>query len=458
MIAQRTRESVDWIDSFLVVVFLVGIYLEFGPHITASVPFPAAPAGIAGILMLMRRRDWVEERQLFALLGVLALYLASTLCVADVSQFKHRLTGFLQVSYSLVIGYGLFITLIRYDRSRLARIFLAFCILIVIGCALEDYNAAFRAVSDAVRKHLFSRSVFYDATVRDETIYGGIRPKLFTSEPSYVSYALTFYAFAWYVLSRWRWKIVGYMALLGAGMFLVRSPTMVLGAALVVPYELLIVGRSVFGRTVGADVKLMKIIVVMIAVVGAAAVGGSHFFKHRVSEVKTADDPSFFFREIGPALVAKDTLLHRPIAGAGLTGENTIARRVMQVYVGSPAFSANWQFDKINQVITNFFWLHWIYLGLFWGVVMLVALGVFLRSLEAPSLLFCLIVWSVMGQASGAYVSPKPWATLLIACAISLLHYRQPQLVLQRRPPTLADLMPARGPAAASPPRPEYAR
>jgi hypothetical protein len=454
----RTRETPDIVDSFLVVIFLVGIYLEFGPRITASVPFPAAPSGIAGMIMLLRRRNWTDERQLFALMGVVTLYLLSTLCVTGIGDLKHRLTGFLQISYSLVIGYGLFITLIRYERQRLARIFFWFCVVIVIGCTLENYIPAFRNFSDAVRKQLFSAQVFYDANIRDEVLYGGVRPKLFTSEPSYVAYGLTLYAFTWYVLSTWQWKIIAYLALLGAGMFLIRSPTLVLGAALVAPYELLIVGRSVFGRTLSTDIKLMKLIVVMIAVVGAAAVGGSHFFGARVTQVKSSDDPSFFFREIGPALVAKHTLVNRPLAGAGLTGEESIAKQVMQVYVSSPAFSTDWRFDKIKETITNFFWLHWIYLGLLWGVIMLVALGAFMKALDAPSLLFCFIVWAVMGQSSGAYVSPKPWATLLIACAISILHFRQPQLVPQPLPRRVDEFMPRGGRVGSSARRPGYAR
>src|SRR3546814_8265224 len=40
-------------------------------------------------------------------------------------------------------------------------------------------------------------------------------------------------------------------------------------------------------------------------------------------------------------------------------------------------------------VLTNFFWLHWIYLGLVWGTVIFVALSVWLRQLGAPSLAFC---------------------------------------------------------------------
>lgn len=432
MTATGRTGRADALDSFLVIVFLIGIYLEYAPPLAAGVPLPAAPAGAAGLILLLRHHDWIEERQLFTLLVVLGLYLASTLFVPETQYLSERLKGFLQISYSFVIGYGLFITLLRFDRQRLGRIFLAFCFFILIGCALENYTS-FRAISDSVRAKLF-QSFLYDAQLRDETLYGGIRPKLFSSEPSYVAYALTLYAFAWYILSPWRLKFFGYLALLGCGMFLVRSPTLVLGGMLIIPYELLLAGRSAFGRTGSADMALAKVIVLSILAVAAIAVAGDRFFGERMNLITSANDISFFYRIIGPALVGWDTIINRPIAGAGLTGEEAIATRVSQLYVTSSAYAAEWQLAKVNEVLTNFFWHHWIYLGLAWGLVMLAAITRLLRSLHAPSIALCWIAWAVFGQASGAYVSPKPWATLLIVCAASILHYTQPEGLRRARP------------------------
>ena len=54
----------------------------------------------------------------------------------------------------------------------------------------------------------------------------------------------------------------------------------------------------------------------------------------------------------------------------------------------------------------NYFWEHWIYLGLVWGLIMVGALTVWLRVLGVPSAAFCWMVWAILGQASGAYVGP----------------------------------------------------
>jgi hypothetical protein len=129
-------------------------------------------------------------------------------------------------------------------------------------------------------------------------------------------------------------------------------------------------------------------------------------------------------------LVAFDMFQKHPLAGAGLTGEPSIEHEVLTVYMNSAAFDSAWRIPKIGDVLTNYVWLHWIYLGLGWGIVMIVAISFWLRQLGVSSILFCWAVWLILGQASGAYVGPKTWAVLLMAAAASAVHAR----VAQRAP------------------------
>jgi hypothetical protein len=115
-----------------------------------------------------------------------------------------------------------------------------------------------------------------------------------------------------------------------------------------------------------------------------------------------------------------------PLAGAGLTGEPFIESRVVDVYVRSPAYSATWQVVKpATELLINYFWLHWIYFGLVWGVVLAAAVTVWFVVLGVPSPAFCWMVWAILGQASGAYVGPTCWAVLFLAAAAAVLHQRQ---------------------------------
>jgi hypothetical protein len=78
--------------------------------------------------------------------------------------------------------------------------------------------------------------------------------------------------------------------------------------------------------------------------------------------------------------------------------------------------------------VINYFWEHWIYLGLVWGLIVMAGVTVWLRVLGVPSPAFCWMVWAILGQASGAYVGPACWAVLFLAGAAAVLHQRpEPQ-------------------------------
>src|SRR2546423_1727036 len=83
-------------------------------------------------------------------------------------------------------------TLLHADRGQRATILLSFCLCIIVGCAIEPW-AGLRPLSDKVRALVYDASVVYDSDRRDEILYGRVRPKLFTSEPSAVTFAYTHY-------------------------------------------------------------------------------------------------------------------------------------------------------------------------------------------------------------------------------------------------------------------------
>jgi hypothetical protein len=192
---------------------------------------------------------------------------------------------------------------------------------------------------------------------------------------------------------------------------------------LTIPYFLFLAGgdkRMSPTRLIGAAaLSGLLLIVVFFA--------GQVLFAERIRELQAGKDASFFYRFTGPMLVAFDMFKHHPWAGAGLTGEPYISDEVMNVYMNSPGFQSAWRIPKVGDVLTNYFWLHWIYLGLVWGVAMLAAVSLWLRLLGTTSILYCWSVWLILGQASGSYVGPKTWAVLLIAAGISVQVARQPE-------------------------------
>jgi len=421
------------IDLVLVTVFLAGLYLGVSIPITSKIPLTCAPSGVAGVILLWRRRDQIEPGHLVGLLAVLFVYVASILSASDFTFLAKRFTGLIQISYSLVIAYALFLTLVQAERQQIAAILLGFCIFILLGCLLETYGNL-RPLSDKVRGLIFDKAYVYDSDLRDELLYGRIRPKLFTSEPSAVTFAFTHYASNWLVLSPWRWKGVAYVGLLGGALLVLPGPTLILMLLLLVPYFFFVAGaRARLGMNATRFVSAAALSVLF---VGAAIVVGQTLFAERLSELASGRDASFFYRFTGPMLVAFDIFRTQPWAGAGLTGEPFIADQVINVFMNSSSFQAAWKFSKIGDVLTNYFWLHWIYLGMVFGVLAIVAITFWLRCLGTSSLAFAWTVWIILGQASGAYVGPKTWSVLLIAAAVSILALRSsaPSFVVHAYP------------------------
>jgi hypothetical protein len=416
----------DLVDSALMWLALLGVYMDLAVYLSATVPVPSIILGAAGLLMLLKNAGRIEERHIIALVGVILLYALSILSVSDYSYLFGRLKGLIQLTYSFLIGYGFYLTALKYDRASFSRFFLVFCAFILFGCFLEDYSEGFRNLSDAFRQHVYSFGL-YTSDIRDELLYGRVRPKLFTSEPSAVTFAFTLFSFAWYVVSTWRFKPAVYLGMLAAGYVLMRGPTLFIGVALVVPYEILLAARNVeYGHVRYNSTRILVAVIFLTVLIAGAVVAGTTFYAARLEEIASGSDPSFFSRTIGPYLTAKAILAQHPLAGVGLTGWEGMADTVSQIYATTSDLAIDWDFDKVSHALANYFWDHWIFLGLFWGVTLLAGLSFYLRALRVPSLAFCWCIWAAFGQASGAYVSPKTWFVLYLAACLAILQQREP--------------------------------
>jgi hypothetical protein len=421
---------VDWLDMALICLFLIGMYTNYTIMVSEKVPLPSAPCGVAGLILLLRRRNLITPRAFACFISIVLLFLISVLCATDIRFLPRRTNGLIQLTYSLTIGYALFLTVTQASRRQIAGLFLGFALVILVGCLLEGH-AGLRPLSDAVRNVLYSQGV-YENDMRDVLFYKRVRPKFFASEPASVTFCYTLFTFLWVVVSPWRWKLVAYVGLVGLGMYAMPGPTLLLMLLLILPYMLFLASRRAGRLDVG---RLLMFACIAVVFFGAFVVLGQSLFAARLEAVMSGDDASFFYRVQGPALAGLDVMKHYPFAGAGLSGDPFVEREITNVYLRSASYSAGWQVvSPATELVINYFWLHWIFLGLVWGLIMMGALTVWLRVLGVPSLAFCWMVWAILGQASGAYVGPTCWAVLFLAGAAAVLHQRpQPQKDLQGR-------------------------
>jgi hypothetical protein len=440
--ARTGAYGIAWFDMALICLFLLGLYSNYTIAISAKVPFPSAPAGIAGIILLWRRREQISSDGFSGLVCVLALFVLSILCATDLAFLPRRTNGLIQLTYSIVIGYALFLTVIQATRQQIAGLFLGFSLVILIGCLLENY-AGLRPLSDAVRNAIYRQGV-YENDLRDILYYSRARPKFFASEPASVTFCYSLFTFVWMVVSRWRWKLVLYVVLVGLGIFAMPGPTLLLMLILTLPYMMFLASR----RSGGLDPGRLLLVVVASAVALVAFVAlAMSLFPVRLEEITSGNDPSFFYRVQGPVLAATKILASYPLAGAGLTGEPFIENDVVNAYMRSPSYSAGWRaVSPATELLINYFWLHWIYLGLAWGLILAGAVTAWLLAIGIPSPAFCWMVWAVLGQASGAYVGPTCWAVLFLAGAAAVLHQREEPQDHRRFVPNTPARVPASGP------------
>jgi hypothetical protein len=193
---------------------------------------------------------------------------------------------------------------------------------------------------------------------------------------------------------------------------------------LVLPYMVFLSSR----RSGRLNVQRLLIVVCLAALFGTAFVLiGQGLYAKRLHQAQAGDDPSFFYRVEGPAMAGVEVMQHYPFAGAGLTGEPFIEGQVVSLYASSSGFSTAWQIvSPATELLINYFWLHWIYLGIVFGVTAAVAVGMWMRLLGVPSVGFAMTTWAILGQASGAYVGPTCWAVLFLAGAASIMNQRPP--------------------------------
>ncbi|MBL6615967.1 MAG: hypothetical protein ISP45_18285 [Reyranella sp.] len=421
---QASAERLSWVDMVLIAIFLVGLYTNFTIMLSQKVPFPSVPSGVAGFILLWRRRDLLSSRAFALFVGVLFLYLVSIFCAPNIAFLQRRTNGLIQLSYSITIGYALFLTVCNASRRQIANLFLALALAILVGCLLETYGGL-RPVSDAVRNILYRKGV-YENDLRDLLFYNRVRPKFFASEPASVTFCYTLFSFLWLVISPWRGKLLIYLGLVASGLFAMPGPTLLLMLLLLLPYLLFLDSRRSGHLDLG---RFLVVLMGALILLGISGVLAQTLFAHRLEAVTSGNDPSFFYRVQGPAIAGLHMMAFYPFAGAGLTGEPFIEVEITNLYLRSSYYSGAWQVvTPATELLINYFWLHWIYLGVVWGLVIAAAITKWLRVLGVPSPAFSWLGWAILGQASGAYVGPTCWAVLFLLGAAAVLHQRgQPE-------------------------------
>lgn len=396
---------------FLVVFFLLGVYTGL-PLKLEGFPVPAIAAGMFGCILLYLNKNLLRRFHLHLFLLLIVVMIPGMLANFGDGLEMQRLKGAVQLLYSVTISLGCFLELRRWDKDRVANLFYWMAIFIVLGCFLEVYTS-FKEVSDSFRSYAFDTHL-YDASFRDELIFGRDRPKLFTSEPSYVALFLFLSLTVSYCLTTQRFANLKLAFLALMGTVLIGSPIVMMVFAVPIIVFLLLQDRQKvsnvsWGKMLGGEVLFGVALLVVI----------SSVLSERLEQISEGSDDSFSGRITAPPLATYLILSKYPLFGVGIDAKAEIASEVgnvfarMEVYVGDE--------DDLGNSVTNSFWLHWIYFGLLGGVCMGFLIYKLMKLSGVRHPWFPFVMTIISWQAMGGYVDPRSWFFFFMFMLIPVL-------------------------------------
>jgi hypothetical protein len=414
MLQQTTsaREIAVWI-------FIIGIYIG-APFMIGDLPIPAFLSGVAGIFLLAVNFSYIRQPHVFLMLGLCALMLSGAVANIGDGADVARLKGAAQLLYSVAIAYGLFLELQNWEKARVASLFQAIALLILAGCLLESYTD-FREWSDSFRAYVFADIGYYDSDSRDQLVFGKVRPKLFTAEPSYVAIFFLLSMTMWYTLAKEAlvWK---YFLMVMMGVFLIGSPIILLTILVPILNLLLLKKKSENQTKVGAHTGSGKKLLLyssplllalpaiwLVVQMGLDTESRSKVSDSRLEQILEGKDDSVTGRLLAPPLIAYEVLCSSPWFGVGLEAKEPLNEIVLDVFERLGMQTNIVETSKLGGFVTNNFWLNWIYFGLFGGMMMVFWLYKLMKLIGVHHPLYCFVVIAMFMQTMGGYVTPRSW-------------------------------------------------
>jgi hypothetical protein len=286
---------------------------------------------------------------------------------------------------------------------------MGFVIFILIGATLEIYTPL-EYLSDKFRHSVF-RNGIYEADIRDIIVYGQIRPKLFTSEPSHLAKFFVLSLFVWFALSRHKWRYLIYLIITAGGFVLIRSPIIILSLPLSLTVEIFLRKNINLNNiiTKGGPVAKKTFVALMIISTLLITVSANTIFIHRVRNAISGVDESFAGRITGPALVALNTVKEYPIWGAGITGKEAIAGVIFDSYL-----AVGVRKNDVYAAGCNFLMLFISYYGIVGGGLFIAGFIAFLRQLKIRNGMFIMLSIVIFSQTMGSFVGLRTWGYIYI--------------------------------------------
>lgn len=306
--------SPAWPSSLLLILFAAGYYVYADLPLSPALRLPAAGAIAGGWGLLAWHLGRLRRGDLAFAAAVITVALASL--IANPAFYESPplrafagdyATSFAVFLVSLPMALGVIAALRHVRPATVAKVAFAASLIILAGVAAERF-AGFSAVSEPVRGLLFPVEIVYAEDRRDQLIYGAVRAKLFTSEPSHVAKAAVLCLLVWYAASRAWWRVPVFYLLTAAGVALIKSPGLLAVLPAAWACDLCRLRRS--GWIV--PVLIGGVLALIGGVLAAQAL-----FPDRLAHIASGRDGSFIIRVLLPWEILSRTWQEHPLFGLG---------------------------------------------------------------------------------------------------------------------------------------------
>ena len=404
----------------LVILFIVGIHTRYTLYLSPRMYIPYIFSGIAGILLLGKNAKKIKIRHIIPIFGIIGVASITIIFAPHfVRYFLERFKALIYLTYSIVIGYALYLEIASWKRKMIVKFLLSATFIILIGSILENFTFI-KEVSDYFRLNALHHA--YSADFRDLNLHGGVRPKFFTAEPSMLAATYVLLSTSWLILSKSKIRYIVYFAMLILMIMASRSPVLFIGitnACAIFLFSRISSQKINLKLVVKRGLSFLMIIIIGLGIIYLAS---TRIISGRYEAVVRGEDESLIIRTVVPLVISYSTLSQYPFFGAGIGGKEAIEEITLEVLLShNIAIKRLVAGVGVSHTIASAFFEYWIVFGILGGTI-----GVFLIANLAKRLgckdtfTFLIIIVSyslVQGAVGGTWI----WSSIFITI-IALEH------------------------------------
>ncbi len=344
--------------SFLVLCSLFGLYSQI-PLYLGVVQIPNILGLASGAILLGLNVNQVQIPHIKSIFMLLTVAFVSILFAPQFYDFlPARTLALAQLFASIVAGYGLFLEFHKAPARRAAKIFLSFCIIILVGSLLE-VASPLRGAITAVTAYLWEYD-FSNQLIRDLKIAGFARPTFLTSEPSHVAKGIVLFAIAFMILNPAGRTAFWTGMILVAGIAIIRSPSIAVGIPMI--FIVYWYAHRKYLGSLERGKRSRQAIFLLILIGAPAATGALILLTERINEVLSGSDYSTTVRLLAATRIGLEAAFRDPVTGVGLGGYEAAEALIIGILLesGVPYLEAstNWRL-----LINNGIGAHLLYFG-----------------------------------------------------------------------------------------------